>query len=102
MQARVLVIGGILEQEQQEALDKIFNEESIDVSFLHYLTDTQSKNGKKLTEAVLDKYDIWVFKKAPTPVKLRNMLDETVYEKIVFVPVYKDKVFSGYQKIVED
>ena len=99
MQARVLVIGGILEQEQQEALDKIFNEESID---LRYLTDTQIKNGKKLTEAVLDKYDSWVFKKAPTPVKLRNMLDETAYEKIVFVPVYKDKVFSGYQKIVED
>lgn len=102
MQARILIIGGILESDEKEALDKIIKTEAIDVVFTHYLTNSQSKNGKKLKAAVLDKYDIWVFKNAPTPIDLRKMLDEIEYGKIVFVPTYEHKQFTGYQKIIDD
>lgn len=64
MQARILIIGGILESDEKEALDKIIKTEAIDVVFTHYLTNSQSKNGKKLKAAVLDKYDIWEFNRS--------------------------------------
>lgn len=51
MQARILIIGGILESDEKESLDKIIKTEAIDVVFTHYLTNSQSKNGKKLKAA---------------------------------------------------
>lgn len=102
MELRVLVIGGIFYQDELDILDKILDTYDIKISFMHYLTDTKSKNGKELTKAILDKYDVWVFKKAPSPVQLRNMLDEVEYEKDIFVPIYKEDKLVNFQKIEDE
>lgn len=102
MQARILIIGGILEKEQKDALDAVIKKEDIQTVFTHYLSGSQTKNGKKLKSAVLDKYDVWVFKTAPTPIDLSNMLDESEKNKIIFVPIYEHKKFTGYQKIINE
>ena len=102
MQARILVIGGILDKEQQEAFDAVIKKENIQTVFVHYLSGSQTENGKKLKSAVLDKYDVWVFKTAPTPIDLSTMLEESEKDKIVFVPTYSHKNFTGFQKIVNE
>lgn len=102
MKLRVLVIGGIFYAEELDILNKVLNTYDIQISFMHYLTDTKTKNGKELTKAILDKYDVWVFKKAPSPIQLRNMLDEVEYEKDIFVPIYKEDKLVDFQKVEDD
>lgn len=92
---RVLVIGGILDDEQGNLLSSVLKTHDITISFIHYLTES----GKELEAAVLDKYDVWVFKTAPSPVKLRNMTDEVEHDKEIFVPIYKDGAIADFQKI---
>ena len=102
MELRVLVIGGIFYRDELDILNKVLNTYDIQISFMHYLTDTKTKNGKALTKAILDKYDVWVFKKAPSPIQLRNMLDEVEYEKDIFVPIYKEDKLVDFQKVEDD